>query len=668
MGGTRGGNLRYVRGLDGLRGVAVAGVLLFHGGHLQGGYLGVDLFFVLSGYLITSLLLAENAATGGINLRAFWARRARRLLPALALMLLGVTAYAHFVAQSSELHQIRIDALATIAYVANWRFVFEHFSYWSLFTAPSPLQHTWSLAIEEQFYIVWPLIFVLVARVVRRGRSQAMPRQIFVVSIFLALASGVWAVILYPIAGSNRVYYGTDTRAASLLLGAALAAFVAWRGHAVTRRARVCVRGIGVLGLIFLAVAWTRLPGTSPVLYRGGLFACSLAAVAVLASITHPSSSRMTTVFEFRPLVLLGMISYGVYLYHWPIFLWLSHTTDLTGWGLFSVQVSVTLAVSAASFLAVERPILHGSLRWPRTLVIGPAAAMAVATLIVVTTSGYVPMPATVKGADSLPSVTHSLHKVTQSAADASAATPTRLMVVGNSVAFFLAREGFEQIHTDPPLVVLNDGLWICAFPPEATAYRLNESGGDQDLALSLPCNRGWAPDVATFRPQVVLFTMGDLLGELRDGATGQWLRPCTVGFDDWFESSLLDAAHVLTAYGAHLVIATSAYSEYYGAPLDRWSQTDCMNRVEHEVGKLDPRTVSVVDLGRYVCPTSTFCRKTIDGVAIRPDGVHFRGRSALAISEWLLPQLTRAATGLQPVPLASITRVATVQKGPGPR
>jgi peptidoglycan/LPS O-acetylase OafA/YrhL len=637
----------------------VAGVLLFHGGHLQGGYLGVDLFFVLSGYLITSLLLAETGTTGGVGLKAFWARRARRLLPALALMLVGVAFYARFVAQPSDLDQIRIDALATIAYVANWRFIFEHFSYWSLFTAPSPLQHTWSLAIEEQFYIVWPIVLALIARRARRTGGRTMPRLVFVTSTALALASGTWAVILYRTAGSNRVYYGTDTRAAAILLGAALAAWVVWRGPAATRRGRACVEVVGVLGVLFLALAWVRLSGTSPVLYRGGLFACSLAAVAVIAAVTQSSPGLLSRVFQLRPLVLLGMISYGVYLYHWPIFLWLDHVTGLSGWSLFAVQIGVTLAVSIASFVAVERPIRRGAFRWPKTLAVVPATAAVVVLSIVTLTSGYVPLSATVSRPDSLRDVTQPVSNTSLQ--------PARLLVVGNSVAFFLAREGFEELHTRPTLSVLNDAFPICAFPPEATAYRLNQSDGNQFLALTLPCNRGWAVGVATFRPQVVLFTMGDLLGELRDGTTGPWLRPCTSGFDDWFESSLLDAAKVLTAYGAHLVIATSAYSQYYEAPLNRWSQTDCMNRVEHEVAKHDPRTVSVADLGHYVCPTFGHCRQTIDGVPMRPDGIHYRGRSAEAIAAWLLPQLTLPSSGREPVALASITHVVTIDK-PNPR
>jgi peptidoglycan/LPS O-acetylase OafA/YrhL len=234
-------------------------------------------------------------------------------------MLLGVTIYASLVAQPSDLHEIRIDALATIGYVANWQFVAEHFSYWSLFSAPSPLQHTWSLAIEEQFYLVWPIVVAFVARRVRHRperntarhrRERNAARRILIISVVLAVASGVWAVILYRIAGGNRDYYGTDTRAAAILLGAALAAFIAVRGPAATRRGRVGVEVAGVAGVVFLAVAWSSLAGTSPVLYQGGLFACSLAAVAVIAAATHPTKGPIVKVLQVRPLVLLGMISY----------------------------------------------------------------------------------------------------------------------------------------------------------------------------------------------------------------------------------------------------------------------------------------------------------------------------------------------------------------------
>jgi hypothetical protein len=389
--------------------------------------------------------------------------------------------------------------------------------------------------------------------------------------------------------------------------------------------------------VVVLALAWFRLAGTSPLLYQGGLFVCSLAAVAVIAAATHPIKGPIAVVLRVRPLVLLGMISYGVYLYHWPIFVWLADGTALRGWRLFGAQITVTLAVAIVSFLAVERPIRNGILRWPRSLVVVPATATAVVVSLLVVTAAYVPASATVHRADSLHAVTGSV-----SASQAQA----RLLMVGNSVPYFLAREGFEALKTRPPLLVLNGGYPTCAFPPDATAYRMNESDGDNYLPQTLPCTQGWTADVARFRPTAVVFTMGDLLGELLDARTGHWLRPCTAGFDQWFESSLLAAVPVLTHDGAHLFIATSAYSQYYGAPIDRWSQTDCMNRAERAVAAEDPGVVTVIDLGHYVCPRLGVCRQTIDGAPMRPDGIHYRGPSARAIAAWMLPQLRTGPDG----------------------
>jgi peptidoglycan/LPS O-acetylase OafA/YrhL len=622
----------YVASLDGLRGVAVAGVLLFHGGYLTGGYLGVDLFVVLSGFLITSLLLAESEQTGEIALRGFWSRRARRLLPALGAMLAFVVLYATFVAAPAELSRIRGDALATLGYVANWRDVFSHFDYWALFTAPSPLEHTWSLAIEEQFYVVWPLLFTgILWWGARRGSGRrdtsATAKRVVVISCVLAVASGLLATILYEAVGTNRVYYGTDTRAAAILLGAALAALLKLRGPARSRGGRLAVEAGGMAAVCVLVYGWITLGGGNARLYEGGLFACSLAGAVVIAAATHPETGPIAYVLRFRPLVWLGLISYGVYLWHWPIFVWLDHgRTGLSGVTLFSVQVAVTLAVSIASFFVLERPIRHGALRAPQWRVITPAAAGVLVIAVVASTAGYVPPVASASASSTGDSLAGALAQVRRNP-DA-----IRVEVVGNSVAYFLAREGFEAIETDPRMVIHNGAYSGCNFPP----VKFARSDPDSPRHPGVDCTVSWADDVARFRPHLVVMTFGDFAGQYFHD--GHWLTPCTDAFARYFNRSLRNATDTLTKYGARLVVVTTTPANIYGEPQRFITGTRCTDALEKQAAARDPR-ISIVDLNAYICRSDGICRSKQGDVRLRPDGLHYRRDGARIVAAWIFPQ-----------------------------
>ena len=387
--------LAHQPALDGLRGVAVAAVLVFHGGHLAGGFLGVDAFFVLSGFLITSLLLTEARNTGRIALGAFWARRARRLLPALACVLIGVALYAALIAKPDELSTIRADALATIGYFSNWRAILNSHDYWAIFRNPSPLDHTWSLAIEEQFYVVWPLLFAFVIRAAR-GRSA---QRVLALSTVLACTSLLWTIAIFDPANPSRVYYGTDTRIASILVGAALAAWLAARGSARTRTTRATLEGGALLAAGVLALAWARLTGSSDVLYRGGLFVCALATATVIAAAIHPDRGPVNRILSLRPLCALGLVSYGVYLWHWPIYVVLDESrTHMSGWGLLALRVAVTLVVAAGSYFWIEQPIRRGtgSFSSPARVAFTLSAAALIVVALVVTTRGA-PTPRVVR-------------------------------------------------------------------------------------------------------------------------------------------------------------------------------------------------------------------------------------------------------------------------------
>lgn len=351
----------HLPGLDGLRGLAVIGVLLFHGGFTwaKGGFLGVSTFFTLSGFLITNLLVREWDRSEGINLGRFWARRFRRLLPAalIAIVLVGVVWWR--IGSAEQLNSLRVDMLAALGYVANWRFLTGGKSYADLFLSPSPLQHFWSLAIEEQFYVIFPLFVMIVMKV--GGRR--------LLTTLLVMATGA-SVILEVVLRNNvdRVYYGTDTRAAELLLGCLLAVWWSGRQSSTvdqkTRRDRgvstLWTDALGGLAIVGMFWAWYAVPESSMGLARGGfpLYACGT--TAIIFAVTR--NGLIAKMISVKVLCWAGMISYGLYLYHWPIFLWLdAERTGITNQAiLFALRMAVTIAIALASYYLVENPIRRG--------------------------------------------------------------------------------------------------------------------------------------------------------------------------------------------------------------------------------------------------------------------------------------------------------------------
>jgi peptidoglycan/LPS O-acetylase OafA/YrhL len=396
---------QYLPALDGLRAFAVAGVLAYHLGFgwASGGYLGVDLFFVLSGFLITSLLLEEWVATARIRLASFWARRARRLLPALFLVLVAIAVYVVLngrfgppgSAAQVDLSGLRGDDLATLFYVANWHAIFAHQSYFAQFSAPSPLEHTWSLAIEEQFYLVWPPVLLLILTLAK----GTWRRVGAVVTVVGALASaGLMALLYQPGTDPTRLYFGTDTHAFDMLAGATIAMVAAARPQP-GRRARLVLHAAAPVAAVALGVFWVTAgtPGGLPRgwMFQGGFAACAVLAAVVVADARQFHQGPLGAVLSIRPLRWIGTISYGIYLWHWPIFVYLNGAR--AGWSqpwLDLARVGLTLVVATASYYLVERPIrqrqFHG---WPR-FALAPVAAAVTAGIVVVATIPAVAAPA----------------------------------------------------------------------------------------------------------------------------------------------------------------------------------------------------------------------------------------------------------------------------------
>jgi peptidoglycan/LPS O-acetylase OafA/YrhL len=351
--------LPYVPALDGIRALAVAGVLLYHAGvaWLPGGFLGVDVFFVLSGFLITSLLLAERGATGRIDLPRFWIRRARRLLPA-AFLVIGVSVIAAALLAPGDLARTRADALASLVYANNWHQLLGDHSYFAAFERPSLLLHLWSLAVEEQFYLLWPLALgACLSRIGRRGAAW--------VTLAAALASAVLMATLFEPGGDpSRVHFGTDTHASGLLAGALLA-FARPLGRLRLPRRRsalVVVDAGGIVALAVLLLAMTGWTDYDAGVYRGGLALIAVAATVLIVAAVHPAS-RVARALAAAPLVWIGVRSYGIYLWHWPVIALTRPGVDVHGPRPVIVlgQVALTVTLAAASYRWVERPLRTGA-------------------------------------------------------------------------------------------------------------------------------------------------------------------------------------------------------------------------------------------------------------------------------------------------------------------
>lgn len=630
--------LRYRPGLDGVRAVAVIAVLLYHGqvGWARGGFLGVDVFFVLSGFLITGLLLTEWDRWGSIDLRGFWLRRARRLLPALFLLLVGVSAGAALWASPAQRAALRGDALATLGYVANWRFVLADRSYFAQYDEPSPLRHMWSLGIEEQFYLLYPLLLIgLLALGLRR-------RGLAVVLGLGALGSAALTAALYtPGADPSRVYYGTDTRLQALLVGAVAAvlvrdatpsprpaAYLSLAGRDIPLPGR---RSVGLFALAGLAVVLVAGRDTAGWLYRGGFLLVALLAVLVVVT---AADDRSTTarLLSWEPLRQVGLVSYGLYLWHWPVYVALTpDAVGATGPALLVVRLALTGVLATASYVLVERPIRTGGLgrRWSvRRL--RPLVAVTVAGVVAVVlggTAGAGP-PA---GAP-----------VAAAAVQQRRPGDTAVYLLGDSVPYSL-RVGFRPA-TVPGLFVAGSTQLGCGLIPVPLAVDGQPKTLDERCR---PWDAAWPADVTAVRPAVAVLFAG--IGEQFDHVVdGKIVRFGTPAYEQHLVRVLDSDSRRLGAGRRPVALVTVACHQVPDSGLSpdppiindearvRW-----LNGVLTRYANAHPR-VTLLDLHGFLCADGYTA--TRDGVTLRSDGLHFSEAGAAVVWRWLGPRLLRLA------------------------
>lgn len=680
-------SLEYRPYLDGLRGIAVLLVFVFHAARpaLPGGFIGVDVFFVLSGYLITRILLVEHSRSGAIRVADFYARRVRRLMPAVVLLVVVVVlreaVWGNLIETATRLK----DSIATLFYVENWNLIQQADQYFEASLSPSPLRHAWSLSIEEQFYLFWPVLVIAVLAVTRRrlGRSAALV-------IAGAAASAIAMALLFDPGLVTRAYYGTDARVQQPLIGAALAFLVMRSGveDRVPTKAWLWP-AIASASLVAIVVLARLLTGESPFYYAGGSTVVAVLAVLLILALERAPSGWMSKAVGWNPLKQLGRISYGFYLWHWPIILWLAIPAGFGFWERRVVNVAqfaLTLAVSITSFILVENPIRARTIRLgrlpsPATIAVG-VGTLALAGLFavgVLRTSATADVSAqtspTVAGLDSEPGEID-LDQLAQSAladrsfepcpedpqpcvkvAGASADSPT-VVLIGDSTA---------QAY-DPALKVLADEYGFryvqAAVGGCPISHRLIATGEDGQLhkASNFMCFDEmpgiYDRVLDEYDPDLFIATSWNETNQhVEDGVLIEKGTPEHLAST---EGALRETLRHLTGNGARLALidvlppgttvdclqSGSAYSERCTRPVADASGEAPYNAMFARLAQeLEPE-VADISLTDVVCPDDA-CPLVIDGIVMRYDGAHFTATASRRLASTIDERLMSAGIDL---------------------
>jgi peptidoglycan/LPS O-acetylase OafA/YrhL len=617
--------LRYKPALTGVRFFGIVFVMLYHANisWSRGGVFALDMFFMLSGFLITTLLVSEMTETGTLRLGHFWSRRAKRLLPALFLLIGSLAVYAVFFGTPDEIARLRSDGIATLLYVSNWWYAFSGASYFDNFQ-PSLLRHTWSLSMEEQFYVFWPLLFIAGYKWLK-GNLELLAALAFIGA--LASAGLMW-FMFDPDGDPSRVYYGTDTRVQALLVGVALALIS--RGN--TRRF-ISERWIqlgGWIGYGIFAVIVAKTAGSQPWIYRGGFLMFSLVSAVIIFAHAGDDKALLNRIFGCKPMVLLGSLTYGAYLWQWPVFIVVDEArVGIGGLPLLAIQFVVTFAFAAVSYYLVETPIRRSSFsfRTPgatRTYAIGVAGAAALVVVMFLATT-------TIFGPNA------------QVSASVSAGA-RRILVTGDSTGATLVSQypGTGDLNVEGA-TILGCGI-----------VRGDNKLSGQPIESTAPCNawpQKWADAEKSFQPDMVVIATG--AWEMVDKVVGT--KVYEVGTDEWFTYARSEFEQALKIAGPNgrPIVMLNAPCARSTATVDGPAipevmdqrRLDTVNELFAQLAAAHPDQIHLLDLKSLLCPNGTFEPK-IDGVEVRPDGAHYSPAGAALVWKWLAPQLNAILGG----------------------
>lgn len=627
----------HIPALDGIRGLAVAVVVIYHFAPtvLPAGFIGVDVFFVLSGFLITSLALREHQSTATVSSGSFYLRRARRLLPAAIVTVVIAVALAAVIQPESMRGATRGQGIASLLYVANWWMIDQRNSYQAAFGSESPLSHFWSLAVEEQFYVVFPLLLLVGIYFARRHRESTARfcRLLLGVSIVGAIASATLMAVKYDEgADPSRIYLGTDTRVHAIFVGVAGACL--WWLWSTGVRKQISTRVLTVIAavsIIFLGYVCVESDFRSAWLYRFGFLLISVASLMVILA-GAANSKVITSVFQLRWLCVLGLVSYSVYLWHWPVRVFVTKSnTPFDGVSLFLVRIGLTAIAATLSYLLIERPFR--SMRDGRRVALLSITGIGVALVAVWVISRPVPAPAT------------QFSTVAAPVESTSGEGAIRLLLFGDSVAWnmggghldFPHPVGYDSPFDSTKVLLWNKADYGCPLVryPQRSFKVVKENTG-----WCVERESEWPPLFKQFDPDVVAWS-STLFDTYDYKVDGSWV---TFGTPEWvqiYNDNLESARQLVVDAGAKFMLLAQAdpladptqsgdgQESLLPANIWRFGFVRDLQRAFAERHSAD--TV-FVDLQPIVCPNDSCKGVAIDPNGVRPDGVHFTPSAVVAM------------------------------------
>ncbi len=670
--GTEGppaGERRFRPDIQGLRAVAILLVVLFHAGvpGFGGGYVGVDVFFVISGYVITGVLLRERARSGRTSIPSFYGRRARRIIPAATLVIIVTVVAAYHYLGSLSGHTTAVDGQWAAVFLANFHFAATSTNYLASLRPPSALQNYWSLAVEEQFYIVYPAVFVLSVRGAKRLNSRT---RLALVLVAVIGASFAYSVVLTP-ANASSAFFSPFTRAWELALGA----LVAVGGDRLQRIPRPLAALASWVGIAAIASADLTLTSTS--VYPGALVAIPVAGAGlVIAGGAAQPLWGAESLLRRRPFQVVGLISYSLYLWHWPILVIAAQSRGATTLPVWDNVWLLLLATGLATltYLLLENPVRHARLlthhRW-----LSIALGLVLIGVTVVVTSSEQQRPqldlgsiATVASRSVCPSPRPSEVAHLASSYDASRPVPPStvsldrsVVVVGDSTSCTLL-PGLDAVGPSYGLQIHNGAVVGCGIVSgQITPFYT--VGGANIEAYTAGCqdeaNNAESAAITRYHPQLVVWgstdeSRGIVVGN-RAGTTT--LEPGTAAWHSVMLRRMDNRTNQFIDAGSRVVLLEEPPPIQSGTAV---TPTDVdyerMNALLREVSAQHPQRVAVVDLSARVCPAGPPCPFVLDGQgstsatavdAVRPDGLHYTSTGALWVARWLVPQIIAAAKGL---------------------